>query len=1603
MRILADGLKRSGIVFILLAACAFRAEAQCTGTGMGATVALANGAWTPNSVPPNMTVTLTMTTTSGSTAATVASCNPALVGATISGPNVPGGTTITATACATVTLSQAATVTGSAAHTFIMGPYPLNYPPANAGLPSTTYCSVCPSTFTAPVCANQYFNIQACAGNLYTISLCGSASNADFSLSLTTTGFAAVAPGYYGQAFDNDGCGFAGGPSTLQFSPQTSGIYRFRVFQNACVVNASLCGTVTVQCAVPPPPPNDSPCSATALPVPILCNYQLTNVLWGTTTAGYPNPSCGAYAGRDVWYTAVVPASGNLQVQATLVSASSIGIAAYTTPACNAASASWSQLACSGTNPLVLALSGLAAPGSTVYIRVWPQGNISNQGTFNICAFEPTPPFNDLPCGAFTLTTPTTCSPTSYNTDFAGNTTPPGLTVGAPSCGTPVNNDVWFEVVVPPSGAFTINTFAESITDMSMAWYRLSVGGQLCNPPGFAGTMTLIACNDDQFAPTNNMPRINSQTTLPAIAPALVPGETIYIRVWPEGATLNGTFSICATENVPPPNDDPCGAIPLNTSLTCNLVPTTNEGAGVTAGVAAPACGLPIQNDVWYSVVVPPNGQLEINTQGVGMTDAALALYQTSGGCAPANLSLVPPTNCQVGGSSFGASMPQQLFGGLAPGSTVYVRVWRQTGNVGPFNICARQTAAAPITGCDLNTSDSGGPTGNYSNNEVFEQTFCPVNPGDVVAIDFMAFNTQANSDFLTIYNGPTIGSPVLGVFSGGALPPGFVSSHPGGCLTIRFTSNASIVAPGFQISVSCGPPLPPQPAPSGICGTTTYDSGGANGVYANNEVITQTFCPTLPGEVVTMTFNMFSVEQNFDFLTVFNGPTTASPILGGPYTGTVNPGTFTSTDPSGCLTIRFTSDFSIVGAGWAATLRCGLPQPPPPPPPPPSGICGSTVYDPGGPGGSFTTGAPLPGNYSNATNQNPNNFGGYNCWPYTCLGGGATVPPGQPLWSQTYCPVIAGDAVTLTFISLNMEFGWDNVYIYNGPVVSPNNANGTQFLSGNGLPTCGGPAGWCNQTLGAGGFTGTANPGSFTSTHPSGCLTIAMTSDDIYNSAGWEATISCQSGFNPSAQCIYALRMYDAFGDGWAGSTITVVINGGTPSYYTVQSGSFDQVLISANNGDNISITYSGLGYFAGDNSWTFDLVGAQYPQYNSAIPAVSGNYTFTVNCSTPPRPTAGLPWRDRAVQWQCGGHAIEQHRQRGRPHLHQRRLLEHLRRARQVVHLHCGHHRQHGLHHRSHWCHGHQLRCLGSVHEPIVARNHLRSVGGAHPLLVRFRSQHLRCYGQLQYGHGIARLFGSTVQPARHGHLAADWRQWMGTWHQPGRRRCVSALCEQRHEQQHGRDDQLDRYRRGGLRDPAGGAPELRCRSCPVARRCKVDHRFRAEQRLVQCPAFRRWHLVLHHRSRERGRPQQLCGGLPVQGPLAAPRLELLPPGAGGREQQHGTLAHGAGLLQGRWRTARVSEPGQGRTERDRRTSEQRLLRLAGARCLRPDRAEGRKSVRSRHTAFGAGSSWPRSRCLPAVLASSWSRVRQSTLREAVGALILVGTPVPTVPSWR
>ena len=108
--------------------------------------------------------------------------------------------------------------------------------------------------------------------------------------------------------------------------------------------------------------------------------------------------------------------------------------------------------------------------------------------------------------------------------------------------------------------------------------------------------------------------------------------------------------------------------------------------------------------------------------------------------------------------------------------------------------------------------------------------------------------------------------------------------------------------------------------------GTAFTDTGGTTGKYKDNEEIVKTFYPT-SGSTMTMNFTEFDLEQDYDFMYVYNGPSTASPLFtnGNNLTGSTIPGPFTSTDPSGAITVRFVSDGGVTGNGWNVNFACSV------------------------------------------------------------------------------------------------------------------------------------------------------------------------------------------------------------------------------------------------------------------------------------------------------------------------------------------------------------------------------------------------------------------------------------------------------------------------------------------------------------------------------------------------------------------------------------------------------------------------------------------------------------------------------------------------------
>lgn len=113
----------------------------------------------------------------------------------------------------------------------------------------------------------------------------------------------------------------------------------------------------------------------------------------------------------------------------------------------------------------------------------------------------------------------------------------------------------------------------------------------------------------------------------------------------------------------------------------------------------------------------------------------------------------------------------------------------------------------------------------------------------------------------------------------------------------------------------------------------TFFDDGGSGANYSHSiNAIYRTFCPETAGTCVNLNFTSFATSNANDFLYVQNGPAQNSPAIvqaptnaSGQLFGDLSastPFSFQSTNSSGCLTLRFSSNGpSLNDIGWAAAI----------------------------------------------------------------------------------------------------------------------------------------------------------------------------------------------------------------------------------------------------------------------------------------------------------------------------------------------------------------------------------------------------------------------------------------------------------------------------------------------------------------------------------------------------------------------------------------------------------------------------------------------------------------------------------------------------------
>lgn len=181
------------------------------------------------------------------------------------------------------------------------------------------------------------------------------------------------------------------GTGSVVWISTISGVIRFYTHVNATCADNQDERERTVQCGTPPPAPvNDNCASATMLTVGGVFsdNSVVGTNLGATDSSGLNDPTCSSYAGGDIWYSVVVPASGNITLETD-----SNGTSDVTDTGIEVFSGSCSALTSIGCNDdagngffSLASLTALTA-GSTIYLRVFDYDNLE-YGTFQVAAYD---------------------------------------------------------------------------------------------------------------------------------------------------------------------------------------------------------------------------------------------------------------------------------------------------------------------------------------------------------------------------------------------------------------------------------------------------------------------------------------------------------------------------------------------------------------------------------------------------------------------------------------------------------------------------------------------------------------------------------------------------------------------------------------------------------------------------------------------------------------------------------------------------------------------------------------------------------------------------------------------------------------------------------------------------------------------------------------------------------------------------------------------------------------------------------------------------------------------------------------------------------------
>ncbi|MDP6907964.1 MAG: M4 family metallopeptidase, partial [Flavobacteriales bacterium] len=283
------------------------------------------------------------------------------------------------------------------------------------------------------------------------------------------------------------------------------------------------------------------------------------------------------------------------------------------------------------------------------------------------------------------------------------------------------------------------------------------------------------------------------------------------------------------------------------------------------------------------------------NVTGIGLTDAGAIAYRT--------LSVyLGPTSEYVDARFYSIQAAADLFGACSPEVIACTNAWYAVGVGDEFDATVNADFTASITSaCETpltveftNTSNNGGT---YDWNFGDGSTSTAVNP---------THTYSSYGDFtVTLYtDGGNCGTD-------NEIRPDYIS--------IDQNNPCVALMPGSGVGNT-----------QTSCIGTLYDDGGPSSNYQDDEDVSITIAPS-GATSVTLNFVSFAFEESYDYLYIYDGPNTGSPLIG-QYDGFNLPNGGSITSSGGSITLRQYSDIYVNEAGFELNWECTQPNSPPSP-----------------------------------------------------------------------------------------------------------------------------------------------------------------------------------------------------------------------------------------------------------------------------------------------------------------------------------------------------------------------------------------------------------------------------------------------------------------------------------------------------------------------------------------------------------------------------------------------------------------------------------------------------------------------------------------------